>query len=298
MACCTHTPAYVVQEVFSKKGYDGAKSDIWSCGIVLYVLLSGYLPFQHENVMKIFKAEFVFPPWISMDVKKLISRVLIAEDDKRITFSSIMKNPWFRKGFDREFSRCQGIQGEDGEKSGGRRKGKLAEVYEVAPEVTVVELLKSAGDSVKYRKLCEEDVRPGLEDIVWSWQVEAVYTKCLEEIKKREKNPDLFDLLGKRQIVLQGDHDDIASRIKSEIISNLLTDVSAAAELLVSMSSSYQSGLRMQLKTATPTLVLVALLIVAPSSSLSVMDDTSYDLLNKCESLHAGTGEEYLLKLD
>ncbi|KAK0602833.1 hypothetical protein LWI29_037422 [Acer saccharum] len=114
--------------------------------------------------------------------------------------------------------------------------------------------------------------------------VEAVYTKCLEEIKKREKNPDLFDLLCKRQIVLQGDHDDIASRIKSEIISNLLTDVSAAAELLVSMSSSYQSGLRMQLKTATPTLVLVALLIVAPSSSLSVMDDTSYD----CTQLSGG----------
>ncbi|KAK0600987.1 hypothetical protein LWI29_020248 [Acer saccharum] len=47
--------------------------------------------------------------------------------------------------------------------------------------------------------------------------VEAVYTKCLEEIKKREKNPDLFDLLCKRQIVLQGDHDDIASRIKATV---------------------------------------------------------------------------------
>ncbi|KAI9153994.1 hypothetical protein LWI28_019489 [Acer negundo] len=72
--------------------------------------------------------------------------------------------------------------------------------------------------------------------------VEAVYTKCLEEIKKRKKNPDLFDLLCKRKIVLQGDHDDIASRIESEIISDLLKDVSAA-ELLVSMSSS---GLRTQ----------------------------------------------------
>ncbi|TXG65279.1 hypothetical protein EZV62_006554 [Acer yangbiense] len=114
----------------------------------------GYLPFQHENVMKMYMAEFVFPPWISMDAKKLISRVLIAEDDKRITFS--------------------GIQGEDGEKSGGRRKGKLAKVYEVVLEVTVVELSKSAGDSVKYKKLCEEDVRPGLEDIVWSWQGESI----------------------------------------------------------------------------------------------------------------------------
>ncbi|KAI9169338.1 hypothetical protein LWI28_010823 [Acer negundo] len=44
--------------------------------------------------------------------------------------------------------------------------------------------------------------------------VEAVYTKCLEEIEKREKIPDLFDLLCMRQIVLLGDHDDIASRIK------------------------------------------------------------------------------------
>ncbi|KAK0601796.1 hypothetical protein LWI29_027479 [Acer saccharum] len=53
--------------------------------------------------------------------------------------------------------------------------------------------------------------------------VEAVYTKCLEEIKKREKNPDLFDLLCKRQIVLQGDHDNIASRIKLENLESKAT---------------------------------------------------------------------------
>ncbi|KAI9165968.1 hypothetical protein LWI28_023837 [Acer negundo] len=45
-------------EVLSKRGYDGAKSDIWSCGIVLFVLLSGYLPFQHENVMKMYRKIF------------------------------------------------------------------------------------------------------------------------------------------------------------------------------------------------------------------------------------------------
>ncbi|KAK0577826.1 hypothetical protein LWI29_000829 [Acer saccharum] len=107
---------------------------------------------------KIFKAEFVFPPWISMDAKKLISRVLIAEDDKKITVTGIMKNPWFRKGFGREFSRFV------------QEKGKLAVTVEVALMVTVVELLKSAGDSVdQYRESCEEDVRPALKDIrVWS----------------------------------------------------------------------------------------------------------------------------------
>ncbi|KGN58924.2 hypothetical protein Csa_001042, partial [Cucumis sativus] len=55
------------------------------------------------------------------------------------------------------------------------RKGKLtvtAEVYEVAPELAIVEFSKSAGDTLEYNKLCEKDVRPALKDIVWSWQGE------------------------------------------------------------------------------------------------------------------------------
>jgi len=53
------------------------------------------------------------------------------------------------------------------------RKGKVGmtvEVFEVAPEVAVVEFWKSAGDTLEYIKLCEEEVRPSLKDIVWSWQ--------------------------------------------------------------------------------------------------------------------------------
>ncbi|KAK0579353.1 hypothetical protein LWI29_025021 [Acer saccharum] len=130
-----------------------------------------------------------------MDAKKLISRVLIAEDDKRITVSGIMKNPRFRKGFGREFSRVisrEKVVEKNGEvdlfkskrKSSSMftskfaasdiigklwsefcRKGKLAVTAEVALVVTVVELSKSAGDSVdQYRESCEEDVRPALKD--------------------------------------------------------------------------------------------------------------------------------------
>ena len=56
------------------------------------------------------------------------------------------------------------------------RKGRLAvtaEVFEVAPEVAVVEFSKSAGDTLEYAKFCEEDVRPALKDIVWTWQGDA-----------------------------------------------------------------------------------------------------------------------------
>ncbi|KAL9313234.1 hypothetical protein ACSQ67_018686 [Phaseolus vulgaris] len=56
------------------------------------------------------------------------------------------------------------------------RKGRLAvtaEVFEVAPEVAVVEFSKSAGDTLEYAKFCDEDVRPALKDIVWTWQGDA-----------------------------------------------------------------------------------------------------------------------------
>jgi 5'-AMP-activated protein kinase catalytic alpha subunit len=95
------TPAYVAPEVLRKKGYDGSKTDIWSCGVILYVLLAGFLPFQDENLMnmyrKIFKAEFDFPPWFSTDSRRLISKLLVPDPVRRITIPAIMRVPWFRK---------------------------------------------------------------------------------------------------------------------------------------------------------------------------------------------------------
>ncbi|KAJ6703059.1 hypothetical protein OIU85_029070 [Salix viminalis] len=96
------TPAYVAPEVLRKKGYDGAKADTWSCGVILFVLLSGHLPFRNENPMrmyvKILKAEYKFPPWISMDAERLISKLLVVDPEKRITIPEIRANSWFRKG--------------------------------------------------------------------------------------------------------------------------------------------------------------------------------------------------------
>ena len=97
------TPAYVAPEVLRKRGYDGARADLWSCGVVLYVLLCGFLPFQHDNYVKmyqkIFKADYQVPPWVSGDARRLIARLLVVDPAKRASIAEIMCTPWFRKGF-------------------------------------------------------------------------------------------------------------------------------------------------------------------------------------------------------
>nr|XP_010919143.1 CBL-interacting protein kinase 9 isoform X2 [Elaeis guineensis] len=67
------TPNYVAPEVLNDKGYDGTASDIWSCGVILFVLMAGYLPFDEPNLMALYK--------------------------KRITIPQILEDEWFTKGY-------------------------------------------------------------------------------------------------------------------------------------------------------------------------------------------------------
>ncbi|MBA0566513.1 hypothetical protein Golob_011324 [Gossypium lobatum] len=265
------TPAYVAPEVINRKGYDGAKADIWSCGVILYVMLAGYLPFHDSNLIaiyrKISKAEYKFPNWFSPEVTKLLSRILNPNPKARISIAKIMTNPWFRKGFnskpilskvekvlvpadiDAAFSSeaksnafeakkdmakvtnlnafdiislssgfdLSGLFVENDEKkevqftsthtfsaitsklediaqnlklkvkkngglmkmegSNGGRKGALAidaEIFEFTPSFHLVELRKSSGDTLEFRNMFQQDVRPALKDIVWAWQGEPL----------------------------------------------------------------------------------------------------------------------------
>ncbi|KAJ0087771.1 hypothetical protein Patl1_31508 [Pistacia atlantica] len=99
------TPAYVAPEVINRKGYDGSKADIWSCGVILYVLLAGYLPFHDSNLMELYrkigKAEFKFPTWFSQEVRRLLSKILDPNPCTRISMAKIMENSWFRKGLEK-----------------------------------------------------------------------------------------------------------------------------------------------------------------------------------------------------
>lgn len=98
------TPAYVAPEVLSRRGYDGTKADIWSCGVILFVLAAGYLPFHDTNLIemyrKISKAEYRCPRAFSGELKDLLFRMLDPDPSTRISISRIKRSTWYRRPID------------------------------------------------------------------------------------------------------------------------------------------------------------------------------------------------------
>ncbi|XP_047073113.1 CBL-interacting protein kinase 6 isoform X2 [Lolium rigidum] len=95
------TPGYAAPEVLQDKGYDGAKADLWSCGVILYVLLAGSLPFQDDNIVTMYKkvqrGDYRCPPWLSTDARRLIPKLLDPNPATRITVAELVEMPWFKK---------------------------------------------------------------------------------------------------------------------------------------------------------------------------------------------------------
>lgn len=93
------TPNYVAPEVLMDKGYVGTAADIWSAGVILYVLLAGFLPFDETSMVELFrkivKADFAFPAWFSPEAAHLLTIMLNADAEKRADINDIQNHPWF-----------------------------------------------------------------------------------------------------------------------------------------------------------------------------------------------------------
>lgn len=93
------SPHYASPEIIKGIKYDGPAADIWSCGVILYALLTGNLPFDDENIRRLLskvKAGMYFiPDHVSPIAKDLIKRMLIIDPEKRITMKEIMRHQWF-----------------------------------------------------------------------------------------------------------------------------------------------------------------------------------------------------------
>ncbi|KAL8833143.1 MAG: hypothetical protein Q9170_004475 [Blastenia crenularia] len=95
------SPNYAAPEVIGGKLYAGPEVDVWSCGVILYVLLCGRLPFDDDFIPTLFKkitaGRYQEPPYLSSGAKAIIHKMLKVNPVHRITVQEIRQDEWFNE---------------------------------------------------------------------------------------------------------------------------------------------------------------------------------------------------------
>ena len=99
------TPAYIAPEVYAGvQPYDGQASDVWACGVLLYVTLVGRYPFQdpkdpgssHKMMQRVLSGTTEIPSSLSEECKDLMGKIFVTDPKKRASIEDIYMHPWFR----------------------------------------------------------------------------------------------------------------------------------------------------------------------------------------------------------
>ncbi|CDY68254.1 BnaA01g34560D [Brassica napus] len=136
------TPAYVAPEVLSRKEYNGKIADVWSCGVTLYVMLVGAYPFEdpddprniRKTIQRILSVHYTIPDYvrISSECKHLLSRIFVADPDKRITVPEIEEHSWFLKNPGPVISDKNIVEDEEEEENCGQSVEEIVKIIEEA----------------------------------------------------------------------------------------------------------------------------------------------------------------------
>ncbi|MCJ8738291.1 hypothetical protein PDJAM_G00033830 [Pangasius djambal] len=96
------SPHYACPEVIRGEKYDGRRADVWSCGVILFALLVGALPFDHDNLRqlleKVKSGVFHMPHFIPPDCQSLLRGMIEVDAEKRLTLEQIQKHAWYLSG--------------------------------------------------------------------------------------------------------------------------------------------------------------------------------------------------------
>ena len=118
------SPSYAAPEILKGYPYDGFKTDIWCCGIILYAMLCGYLPFDGDNNQEIFQSivecKPEFPDFLEDDSINLLIWILNSEPGDRISIEEIKCHPFYLKG-----KSYYTIQYEDGDISDAEKSNEI-----------------------------------------------------------------------------------------------------------------------------------------------------------------------------
>ncbi|XP_044295516.1 maternal embryonic leucine zipper kinase [Varanus komodoensis] len=103
LSTCCGSPAYAAPELIQGKAYIGSEADVWSMGVLLYALLCGFLPFDDDNVMalykKIVRGKYEIPKWLSPGSVLLLHQMLQVDPKKRIMVKHLLNHPWLTQGY-------------------------------------------------------------------------------------------------------------------------------------------------------------------------------------------------------
>lgn len=95
------SPCYAAPEMIAGKPYNGLQVDIWSCGVILYAMVCGFLPFEDPDTnrlySKIIKGQYSIPSDISKDARDLIEKILNTDPNQRYTMEQIRSHSWYVK---------------------------------------------------------------------------------------------------------------------------------------------------------------------------------------------------------
>jgi|TARA_B110001450_G_C17605146_1_gene474775 5'-AMP-activated protein kinase catalytic alpha subunit len=93
------SPCYAAPEMIAGDAYHGAKVDIWSCGVILFAMVCGYLPFEDPDTTilykKIMEGKFEIPNWVSEGCSDLINKILNIDPVERYTADQIVNHSWY-----------------------------------------------------------------------------------------------------------------------------------------------------------------------------------------------------------
>jgi serine/threonine protein kinase len=95
------SPCYAAPEMIAGHKYSGSRVDLWSSGVILFAMVSGYLPFEDPNTADLYKkilnCEYETPNWVSELTKEFLSRILDTNPETRFTIPQIRQHAWFNQ---------------------------------------------------------------------------------------------------------------------------------------------------------------------------------------------------------
>ena len=94
------SPCYAAPEMINGLQYYGSRVDVWSCGVILFAMVAGYLPFEDKSTAKLYQkilsGQFQMPKRLSPECVDLINKILETDPDKRFTTEQIKAHPWYQ----------------------------------------------------------------------------------------------------------------------------------------------------------------------------------------------------------